>query len=151
MAQHLAKYGNQGRGNVSYLSSTICDEFVVLIANKIRSEIVAQIKTAKYYSVSVDSTPDVSHCDQLTVILRYVTHDGPVERFIQFLPIDSHTGVDLANTLLTLLEQLDIDIADCRGQSYDNASNMSGIYKGMQAVIREKTVWRFMLHVLHIL
>ncbi len=30
-----------------------------------------------------------------------------------------------------------IDIADCRGQSYDNASNMSGKYNGMQAIIRQ--------------
>ena len=69
LAQHLAKYGNQGRGNVSYIFHP---QYVMnlwfLLLTKILSEIVAQIKTAKYYSVSVDSTPDVSHCDQLTVI-----------------------------------------------------------------------------------
>ena len=26
LSEHLCKYGNKGRGNVSYLSSTICDE-----------------------------------------------------------------------------------------------------------------------------
>jgi hypothetical protein len=31
-----------------------------------------------------------------------------------------------------------LPIADCRGQSYDNASNMSGKYNGMQAIIRQQ-------------
>ena len=30
-----------------------------------------------------------------------------------------------------------ISLADCRGQSYDNASNMSGCYTGLQARIEE--------------
>lgn len=30
----------------------------------------------------------------------------------------------------------DFDIMNCRGQSYDNASNMSGIYSGLQARIK---------------
>ncbi|GBP56347.1 hypothetical protein EVAR_43286_1 [Eumeta japonica] len=32
----------------------------------------------------------------------------------------------------------DIPIKDCRGQSYDNASNMSGKYSGLQTRIKEK-------------
>ena len=32
LAQHIEKYGNRGRGNPSYLSSTICVEFVLLTA-----------------------------------------------------------------------------------------------------------------------
>ncbi|CAB3259790.1 unnamed protein product [Arctia plantaginis] len=32
-----------------------------------------------------------------------------------------------------------IDILDCRGQSYGNAANMSGKYKGMQTLILEKS------------
>ncbi|KAF0684068.1 zinc finger MYM-type protein 1-like, partial [Aphis craccivora] len=36
-----------------------------------------------------------------------------------------------------VLEENEIDINNCRGQSYDNASNMSGIYSGLQARIKE--------------
>lgn len=138
LAQHLAEHGNPGRGRVSYLSSTICDEFITILARSIHDKIVAELQTAKYYSVSVDSTPDITHIDQLTVIVRYVLPAGPVERFIKFIPISSHTGVSLANALLSLLDEFEIDIAHCRGQSYDNASNMSGIYNGMQAIISAK-------------
>ena len=68
LAQHLEVYGNKGKGSVSYLSSTVCDEFILLLAEKVKSTIVREIKDAKYYGVSIDSTPDVSHIDQLTVI-----------------------------------------------------------------------------------
>ena len=138
LAQHLADHGNPGRGRVSYLSSTICDEFITILAQNIHDKIVAELQAAKYYSVSVDSTPDITHIDQLTVIVRYVLPAGPVERFIKFIPIASHTGESLANALLSLLDEIEIDIAHCRGQSYDNASNMSGIYNGMQAIISAK-------------
>ena len=36
LAQHIEKYGNRGRGNPSYLSSTICEEFVLLMAEEVR-------------------------------------------------------------------------------------------------------------------
>ncbi|GBP20894.1 hypothetical protein EVAR_80713_1 [Eumeta japonica] len=43
-----------------------------------------------------------------------------------------------AETILNFLEIHDIPIKDCRGQSYDNASNMSGNYSGLQTRIKEK-------------
>ena len=100
--------------------------------------IIHELKCAKYFSVSIDSTPDITRIDQLTGVLRYVLDDGPVERFVKFIEIGGHTGEELANSLLMFLEQAGININDCRGQSYDNASNMSGKYIGVQARVREK-------------
>ena len=51
------------------------------MGNRLLDNIVTEVKSAKYFSVSVDSTPDISHVDQLTCILRYVLPSGPVERF----------------------------------------------------------------------
>ena len=39
----------------------------------------------------------------------------------------------MAKNLLDLLKDKGIGIVNCRGQSYDNASNMSGKYNGIQA------------------
>ena len=50
----------------------------------------------------------------------------------------SHTGLDIAKHILKLSEENDIKIEKFRGQSYDNESNMSGKYKGVQAVLLEK-------------
>ncbi|XP_071578391.1 zinc finger MYM-type protein 1-like [Temnothorax nylanderi] len=137
LAQHINEHANRGRGHTSYLSKTICNELITIIADKTLEIIVNELKDAGYYSVSVDSTPDVSHVDQLTVIFRYVLPSGPIERFVTFIDIYSHTGENLAKSLLDFIAKNKIDIDFCRGQSYDNAGNMSGQYKGMQAILKK--------------
>ncbi|VVC25098.1 Domain of unknown function DUF4371 [Cinara cedri] len=44
LAQHIAVHGNQGKGHTSYLSKTICNEFIALTANKTRAMIIDQLK-----------------------------------------------------------------------------------------------------------
>ena len=74
------------------------------MATRVREpHIFKEVKTAKYFSVSVDSTPDISHVDQLTYILRYVLPSGPVERFLTFFNIRGHSGRELAESLLEYL------------------------------------------------
>jgi hypothetical protein len=74
--------------------------------------------------------PDISHLDQLCFVIRYVAHDNlPVERFLTF---QSHSAEYLFQTDSACLEDLNLDIMNCRGQSYDNASNMAGRYSGLQ-------------------
>lgn len=134
LSNHIVKNGNPGSGNTSYLSSTICDELIKLISTKVTTVIVKEIKSAKYFSIVIDSTPDISHMDQLSFIIRYVKNDGsPVERFICFLPNVGHKAEDLEMAVMSVLTMNNIDINNCRGQSYDNAANMSGIYSGLQA------------------
>ncbi|CAH1109978.1 unnamed protein product [Psylliodes chrysocephalus] len=98
---HLKKYGNPGRGNDSYLSSSICDEFIGVLSKHVRDFIGSEARSAKYFSISVDSTPDVSHLDQLTFILRYVIcDDSPIERFITFISNTGHKAVDMETAVL---------------------------------------------------
>ena len=132
LAQHITMFVNKGSGHTSYLSSTICEELISLMGSKVLDTIIQVLKSAKFYSVSVDSTPDVTHSDQLTLIVRYVLPTGPKERFLSFLPMIGHTGQVIAEMILTFLEEHGIDINNCRGQSYDNASNMVGKYIGVQ-------------------
>ena len=49
-----------------------------------------------------------------------------------------HTGQVKAQMILDFLEKFGIDISNCRGQSYDNASNMSGKYIGVQTIIKHR-------------
>jgi len=138
IADHVARFGNKGKGVPSYLSSTTVDEFVLLLADHVKTKIVTEIKLAKYFSIIVDSTPDVSNVDQLTFVVRYVATDGsPNECFLTFIPNCGHTGEDMEKAVVSTLETLDININDCRRQSYDNAYIMSGCYKGLQNRIKE--------------
>lgn len=72
--------------------------------------------------------------------MRYVSPDGSVEeRFLKFLPIQSHSGESLGQSVLGVLHDMGIDINNCRGQCYDNSANMSGIYSGLQSRIKQIT------------
>ncbi|XP_058788983.1 uncharacterized protein LOC131662970 [Phymastichus coffea] len=140
LQEHLNKYGNCGNGNVNYLSSTAYEEFIEEIGKTVQSEILKHIKKAKFDSVSLDGTKDRGHNDQLTIIYRYVEDDKPVERFFKFFCNQKHKAQDMLNVLITTLEENDLGIANCRSQSYDNASAMNGKYNGLQALIRKKNV-----------
>ena len=99
-----------------------------------KDKIIAEIKKAKYYSISIDSTPDIAHIDQLSIVVRYVRIDGlPVEHFLAFIDIEKHDGKYLFETLKSFLDECGIKLEDCRGQMYDNARNMSGTYSRVQA------------------
>lgn len=125
-------------GRASYLSSTICDEFISILGQEVKNTIAADVIKAKYYSISVDSTPDVSHTDQLAFCIRYVS-DGQIhERFIAFIRIEGHTAEYLFGIISKFLEENKIDLKNCRGQSYDNANNMAGISGGLQSLMRKE-------------
>jgi hypothetical protein len=108
------------------------------MGEKVLNEIVERIKRSKYYSISVDSTPDEAHIDQLTVVIRYMEGSTPKERLLTFIPNCGHSGAAKAKALLEFLDSYKIDISNCRGQSYDNAPNMRGKYNGTQALILKK-------------
>lgn len=137
LSAHLKKYGGSGKGNVSYISYHTYEQFIIIMSKKVKNIIIKEIKNAKYFSISVDSTPDIGHIDQLSLIIRYVDDNRqPVERFLCFLDNVGHKAEQMAEAVLSTIENLNLNICNLRGQSYDNASNMSGIYSGLQAKIK---------------
>jgi len=60
------------------------------------------------------------------------------EYFLDFIPVSSTTGLSQANILLENLKKYGINIMDCRGQAYDNGSNMVGKYQGVQTNINPR-------------
>lgn len=93
---HVTRFSERGTGNVNYLSSSTYEEFIQLMADFAVKNIIYEIKRAKYFSIIVDSTPHVSHCDQLSVIVRYVKENGtPIERFLIFMKNVGHKASDM--------------------------------------------------------
>lgn len=91
-----------------YLSHQIQDELIELIAQKIRQQIVESIKEAKYFSIMMDCTPDVSREEQLSIIIRILDMGNKSmstipcikEYCIEYINVHSTTGYDLTNILL---------------------------------------------------
>jgi len=81
----------------------VCEELIDLMGDKLLSVILDKIRMAKYFWIIVDSTPDISHSDQLTFIVRYVSEEGNTEeRLLKILPISSHTE-SLFNSVISVL------------------------------------------------
>ncbi|KAE9521891.1 hypothetical protein AGLY_017698, partial [Aphis glycines] len=93
---------------------------------------------AQYANKGKGST---SYLSFATKKLLYIKKNGePVERFLQFFANAGHKSEDMADAIFMALGANDLDIKNCRGQSYDNASNMSGMYSGLQARIKEASI-----------
>lgn len=85
----------------------IQNELIDILGKKVKTEALNRIKYAKYFSILFDSTPDVSHEEQLIEIIRYVHIVGKEvtieEIFIDFISTTDKTGLGLANEITTKL------------------------------------------------
>lgn len=136
MDDHLRRVTDK-KTHVHYLGKNIQNEIISILAASIKETILCELSKATYFSVILDCTPDVSHMEQMSLVVRFVTcQTGEKadikEHFLGYVQVDETTGASLANVLVKQLEDLNIPLKNLRGQGYDNGSNMRGKYSGVQ-------------------
>ena len=101
--QYIRTHANHGRGHTSYLSKTICEELIAMMSKQGIGLIKAETTMSRYLSVSVNSTPNITHTDHLTTCLRYVHRmdHQPVDRFVTFINVSSHAGQHVSENFIT--------------------------------------------------
>ncbi|GLV33570.1 hypothetical protein CBL_20285, partial [Carabus blaptoides fortunei] len=95
------------------------------------------VKNAKYFSIILDCNPDISHTEQMTLIIRCVHKEDNgnilvAENFLRFVEVSDSTGKGLSQYLLNALNNLHLDYKHLRGQGHDNGANMRGKKNGVQ-------------------
>lgn len=153
MKQHIECVESGQFSHSSYLGNVIQNELIAAISGKMLDTMVTEIKQSKYYSIILDCTPDVSHQEQMSVIIRTVKMDETPEikeHFLGFLVASETTGLGLSTLILNKLREFNIPFDDCRGQSYDNGANMKGGTEEFKPGCLRRILVHFMFHVGHI-
>ncbi|GFS92555.1 zinc finger MYM-type protein 1 [Trichonephila clavipes] len=80
--EHIEQRELQPKSLISYLSKTIYEQIIEIMGKQIIKTITTQINNddTKYYSIVMDSTPDLSYNDQLAIVLRYCFRGKVYER-----------------------------------------------------------------------
>jgi hypothetical protein len=135
---NLRNHLEQAAKNATYVSKTTQNELITAAGNVVRDQILERVSKAPFFSMLVDETTDLSKKEQITICLRYVFDNFIHEDFIDYVVADSMTGEGLAATILTHLGKFPIELSNMIGQGYDGAAAMSGIFNGVQSVIRRQ-------------
>nr|CAI5832529.1 unnamed protein product [Callosobruchus analis] len=135
------------KGEINYLSPTIQNEIISLLGTTVRNNIISKIKKVLFLTIILDTTQDLSKIDQLSVVFRYISvteNDDNVpkeikicESFLGFIAVTDCSAAGLKTVILNLTKEYGIDLTKCRGQGYDGANVMSGVYGLLQTLIKE--------------
>jgi hypothetical protein len=130
-----------------FTSPTIQNEILSLFGQEIVRTLAGNILKARHYAVIVDGTTDISGKHQESICIRYVDSNlQPREEFIGLYEAPDSSGKTIATCILDVFTRLQLPIAHLRGQTYDGASNMSGVYRGCQAIIHEQQPLALYVH-----
>ena len=122
--------------NCTYLSGDIQNQLIQAMGDDLLSTIIEQVRDAKFFSLLVDETSDISRQEQVSFVLRYIDKECDIqERFIGVVTVTRTDSATLVRTIEEVLSGHNLSIKDIRGQGYDGASNMSGQYSGVQSRI----------------
>lgn len=138
------------KNTVKYLSPTIQNELIDVLSSHLEKNIVSEIMAAPFFTIITDTTQDiskVSKVDQLSQLFRYVkihkADDGRTksveicESFLGFYACADQTAAGLSEQIVSIVQAKGLSFLKCRGQGYDGARTMSGMYSGVQKRIMD--------------
>ena len=131
---HFQRWLSQSK---TWTSPAIQNEMIDIAAKLVQQKLVNKVLAAKYFSIISDETTDISRKEQVSTCIRISNDLQPEEMFLGLHTTTETTGEVLSKLLLEKLRDLGVDIRNCRGQTYDGASNMSGHLNGVQAHIQK--------------
>ena len=107
----LGKHWEIKNTHLQYFSSDVQNELIDTMSGVVLKEILQRIKTGKYSAVILNCTSDLSHQEQISLTIQYVSDRlsnqasvGIFEHFIKFISVESSTGVEMYLILFDTLK-----------------------------------------------
>ncbi|CAF3555536.1 unnamed protein product, partial [Rotaria socialis] len=133
--------------NKKYLSHDIINDLCREIYLFIIRDIVKEISNRKCFSLTWDETCDESTLEQLCFGIRSVNDNYEIfEDVLGLYELSRQNAEAIVEVIFDILTRCRLNISDCRGQSYDGASSMSGIYGGVSALVLKQQFKAFFVH-----
>ncbi|XP_055826594.1 uncharacterized protein LOC129895003 [Solanum dulcamara] len=121
-------------------------EIVITCKNETIKGIIKELN-GDYFSLLVDESFDVSHKEQMAVVLQYVDRRGfVIERLLDIVHVKNTSVLSLKDVIVNLLSQHSLSLSYVRGQCYDGASNMQGDINGLKMLIKKETRLAYSIH-----
>jgi hypothetical protein len=134
----------------NWLSNTIQNEIIELMAHEIQRNVLIDVKQSDFYGFIADGTTDIAGNEQFSFSLQYSAPDLSTQcAFMGMYNAPDTKGSTLANVIMDILLRFDLSIDSLVAFSFDGAANMSGKYQGVQAHLREKNPHALYVHCLN--
>ena len=128
-----------GKVGHKYNHHDVQNELLNIMGAQVLREKLATIRDRKFFSIMADEGTDISNLEQLSFCARTVDDDLNVdEDFLGFYEIDNIKSETVVKAIKDILMRCSLSLDDCRGQTYDGASNMMGKHSGVSTKISEE-------------
>ena len=129
----------QGKAGYKYTHHDVQNELLNIMATEVLRSKVSTIQERKFFSIMADEGTDVSNIEQLSFCLRSVDSEFNVsEDFIGFYELTNIKSETIVKAIKDILLRCHLSLENCRGQTYDGASNMMGKRSGVSTKILEE-------------
>ena len=123
-----------------YISPEIINEIITICGKTILRQLLQDIYTAGNFALIADEATDISHNKHMCIAIRWVDSRYDVhETALGLVQLPDTTALTLFNVIRDVLVRCSLPIANCIGQAYDGAANMSGVHNGVQALMKRET------------
>ena len=124
----------QGQIGHKYTHHNMQNELLDIMASQVLREKLSAIRERKIFSLIADEGTDISNIEQLSLCIRSVDDNFEVsEDFVGFYELSNIKSETIVNSIKDILIRCHLSLDNCRGQTYDGASNMMGKRSGVSA------------------
>lgn len=118
--------------HTTYQHSDSIHEMQEAICKVISSDVIKELKEAKFYSVLLDESTDISVQQNLLIFVRHVNALGePVTKYLQIEKLKGATAEIIYTVLQNVLQQHGLGLSSCVAVATDGAANMTGSKSGV--------------------